>query len=117
MARSSHPHIRFLELLQLLRPPRRCRVRSGTGHPWDLMLTSEPGGTTPPSGLAAPDLPPAGDEPWDRLQCLGCGRIIVLRQERLPQDIHTLAQGNDFQDLGHRLLVFGYCPRCQGKRH
>ncbi len=116
MARNFPFPARFLELLQLLRPTPPGLARTGATHPGELAAPPRPRGEATSDFLPAAALPPAGDEPWDRLQCLGCGRIIALRQERLPRDVRALARSHDFQDLGHRRLWFGFCPRCQGKR-
>lgn len=116
MSQSSRVALRFLELIGLMRPRCQCHGGIGTDHPRDQDRKPDQGGASPSLHPSVPDLPPHGDEPWDRLQCLGCGKVIAVRQERLPQDVKGLTQKNDFQDLGHRLLVFGFCPRCQRKR-
>jgi Fur family transcriptional regulator, ferric uptake regulator len=47
------------------------------------------------------------------LVCVKCKTIVPLEYCPLKGYEETLEQKTDFDILGHRLNVFGYCPKCR----
>ena len=49
------------------------------------------------------------------LRCLECGKIIEFVDEALFEIEQKLARIHNFDISGHKLEMFGSCPKCRGK--
>lgn len=49
----------------------------------------------------------------DHVRCLSCGRVSDVESERLVEWLDRLGGGTDFEVVGYRLELVGYCPRCR----
>jgi Fur family ferric uptake transcriptional regulator len=47
------------------------------------------------------------------LRCLKCGKIIEFQEKALQELEADLVEKYDFSIKGHKLEVFGYCPKCK----
>jgi len=47
------------------------------------------------------------------LVCMGCNKILTIEHCPLENYEKTLAQNTQFVVLGHRLDIYGYCPKCK----
>ena len=47
------------------------------------------------------------------LRCIECGRIVEFVDKGLTELEKKLARTHDFDITGHKLEVFGRCPRCR----
>jgi len=54
-----------------------------------------------------------GHEHHCHLRCLKCGKIIEFQEKFLRKLEGKLAEKHDFLVKGHKLEVFGYCPKCK----
>jgi len=54
-----------------------------------------------------------GHEHHCHLRCLNCGKTIEFREKSLKKLESRLAEKYDFLVKGHKLEVFGYCPKCK----
>jgi Fur family ferric uptake transcriptional regulator len=50
------------------------------------------------------------------LVCLKCGTVIEFSNNELEAVELELAQKYDFEVIGHRMKLFGYCRQCRDKR-
>ena len=51
----------------------------------------------------------------DHLVCLGCGRVIEFREDKIERMQELICRRYDFQSIEHRLGIRGYCNRCKKK--
>ncbi len=51
----------------------------------------------------------------DHLLCLGCGRAIEFRNERIETIRDSICRKERFRPSSHRLIIQGLCARCAGK--
>lgn len=51
--------------------------------------------------------------PHPHLVCVSCKEIIDIDATNLVDLPQAVAQRTGYQIVGHRLVVFGICPRCQ----
>jgi Fur family ferric uptake transcriptional regulator len=56
-----------------------------------------------------------GHEHHCHLRCVKCGKTIEFQEKSLERLEKKLAQKFDFTPRGHKLEVFGYCPRCRDR--
>lgn len=49
------------------------------------------------------------------LVCLGCKKILAIDSCPLKGYEKTLAEKTNYLISGHKLDVYGYCPKCRGK--
>lgn len=48
----------------------------------------------------------------DHVRCLSCGRVADVEGDRPVEWFDDLDGGTDFEVVGYRLELVGYCPRC-----
>jgi Fur family ferric uptake transcriptional regulator len=51
----------------------------------------------------------------DHLLCIGCGKVIEFRNERLEKLQKEVCKKYGFKPIEHRLGIKGYCKKCQKK--
>lgn len=51
------------------------------------------------------------------LLCLGCGEISEFNVDLLEELEETIGKQSGFEIVDHSLRFFGYCAKCQAKRH
>ncbi|RKY29980.1 MAG: transcriptional repressor [Candidatus Omnitrophota bacterium] len=51
----------------------------------------------------------------DHLLCIGCGKVIEFRDERLEKLQNEVCKKYGFELIEHRLGIKGYCKKCQKK--
>ena len=51
------------------------------------------------------------------LICLDCGTIFEFNEDLLENLEDTIGRESGFQVVDHSLRFFGYCQKCQAKRH
>lgn len=60
---------------------------------------------------------PARYDSWtdqhDHVRCLTCGRVSDVENGRRVEWLDRLSGGTDFELVGYRLELVGYCPRCR----
>jgi len=56
-----------------------------------------------------------GHEHHCHLRCQRCGKTIEFQEGSILRLEEKLADRYDFSVQGHRLEVFGYCPKCKAK--
>jgi Fur family transcriptional regulator, ferric uptake regulator len=56
-----------------------------------------------------------GHDHHDHLECIGCGRIIELKDEELEKVQDRMCRRNNFAAVDHRLTIRGYCAACAKK--
>lgn len=49
----------------------------------------------------------------DHVRCLACGRVADVGGRRLAEGFRSLDAATDFEVVGYRLELVGYCPRCR----
>lgn len=49
----------------------------------------------------------------DHVRCLACGRVADVENGRLSDWFDGVGGGTDFEVVGYRLELVGYCPRCR----
>lgn len=49
----------------------------------------------------------------DHVRCLSCGRVADVEDGHLPQGLEALGRKTDFEVVGYRLELVGYCPHCR----
>jgi Fur family ferric uptake transcriptional regulator len=49
------------------------------------------------------------------LRCLGCGTVVEFVDESVREVERHLGERHGFLITGHRLEVYGYCPKCKAK--
>jgi len=47
------------------------------------------------------------------LFCLGCNKIITIKHCPLEEYEKALKKETDYEIVGHKLSVYGYCPACK----
>ncbi|MFP3870755.1 MAG: Fur family transcriptional regulator [Syntrophobacteria bacterium] len=47
------------------------------------------------------------------LRCLDCGKVVEFTDEAMEEVEERLEKRHDFLVTGHKLEVYGYCPRCR----
>ncbi|MFA9463141.1 MAG: Fur family transcriptional regulator [Velocimicrobium sp.] len=50
------------------------------------------------------------------LVCVGCKKIITIKNCPLGSYEKELESETDFEILGHKLYLYGYCSECQGSQ-
>ena len=50
------------------------------------------------------------------LRCLGCGGLVECAEQSMGESARALAERYDFLLTGHRVEVYGYCPKCRAHR-
>jgi Fur family peroxide stress response transcriptional regulator len=58
----------------------------------------------------------ADTEPHVNLACISCHRIIDIPSENVEPLNKEIAQASGYKLLGSRVLYYGLCPKCQGKK-
>ncbi len=58
----------------------------------------------------------AGGDHHHHLVCLGCKQVVELDGCPLHEYETSLAKDHDFNVVSHRLVFFGYCPKCDLKQ-
>ncbi|MBN1797165.1 MAG: transcriptional repressor [Spirochaetales bacterium] len=56
-----------------------------------------------------------GTEHHDHLVCLGCGKIIEFKDEKIEELQNKVCKKYSFKALDHKLGIRGYCKTCQKK--
>ena len=56
-----------------------------------------------------------GSEHHDHMVCLGCGKIIEFKDERLEELQAEICKKYGFKQIEHRLGIKGYCKECVAK--
>ncbi len=56
-----------------------------------------------------------GHEHHCHLRCLGCRKLIEFRNGSLKEMEKRIGQENDFEIIGHKLEIYGYCAACRGE--
>ncbi|MGQ9629591.1 MAG: Fur family transcriptional regulator [bacterium] len=56
-----------------------------------------------------------GETHHDHLVCLGCGNVIEFDEPAIEKLQDKVARENNFTPISHRLELYGYCERCEGK--
>jgi len=51
------------------------------------------------------------------LFCLGCNKIITIKHCPLEEYERSLKSETDYEIVGHKLSVYGYCPECKKALH
>jgi Fur family ferric uptake transcriptional regulator len=54
-----------------------------------------------------------GHEHHCHLRCLKCGSTVEFKEKALDKLEKKMAEKYDFSVKGHKLEVFGYCPKCK----
>lgn len=49
----------------------------------------------------------------DHVRCLTCGRVADVESGRVGEWLEGLGGGTDFEVVGYRLELVGYCPGCR----
>jgi Fur family ferric uptake transcriptional regulator len=57
-----------------------------------------------------------GSEHHDHMVCLGCGKIIEFKDDRLEELQTQICERYEFKQVEHRLGIRGYCKECVVKR-
>ncbi len=57
-----------------------------------------------------------GFEHHDHMVCLGCGKIIEFKDDRLEELQTQICERYEFKQVEHRLGIRGYCKECVVKR-
>jgi Fur family ferric uptake transcriptional regulator len=57
-----------------------------------------------------------GHKHHDHMVCIGCGKVIEFRDERIEKLQDALCKKYSFQPKEHRLGIRGYCKKCRDKR-
>jgi Fur family ferric uptake transcriptional regulator len=52
----------------------------------------------------------------DHIICLKCGRFVEIFSRRLEKLQDELVKKHGFSQEYHKLDIFGYCPKCQGRK-
>lgn len=53
-----------------------------------------------------------GHDHHDHLFCLGCGKVIEFKRERIEKLQEEVCRQHGFKPLEHRLQILGYCNKC-----
>ncbi|MEA3224223.1 MAG: Fur family transcriptional regulator [Thermodesulfobacteriota bacterium] len=56
-----------------------------------------------------------GFEHHDHMVCLGCGKIIEFKDDRLEEIQAQVCKKYEFKQVEHRLGIRGYCKECVAK--
>lgn len=48
----------------------------------------------------------------DHIRCLSCGRVRDVEGGRTDAWLQSMSRGTDFEIVGYRLELVGYCPSC-----
>jgi len=56
-----------------------------------------------------------GHKHHDHMVCLGCGRVIEFRDNRIEKLQDSLCKKYSFKPVEHRLGIKGYCKECISK--
>jgi Fur family ferric uptake transcriptional regulator len=54
-----------------------------------------------------------GHEHHDHLICLGCGKIIEFKDDRIEELQELVCKKYEFHTIDHRLAIRGYCKECR----
>ncbi len=57
-----------------------------------------------------------GHERHCHLRCLGCGGLVEFAEQSMGERARAVAERYDFLLTGHRVEVYGYCPKCRAHR-
>ena len=57
-----------------------------------------------------------GHERHCHLRCLGCGGLVEFAEQSMAERARAAAERYEFFVTGHRLEVYGYCPKCKAHR-
>jgi Fur family ferric uptake transcriptional regulator len=57
-----------------------------------------------------------GHEHHCHLRCLDCGKVLEFAEEAMKETEERLREHYDFLVTGHKLDVYGYCPKCKVHR-
>jgi Fur family ferric uptake transcriptional regulator len=57
-----------------------------------------------------------GHEHHDHLICLDCRKFIEVKNDKIEVLQEKLAKENDFLPTKHKLMIYGYCKKCQSRR-
>lgn len=49
----------------------------------------------------------------DHVRCLSCGEVRDVEEARFARWFDTIGEASDFQVVGYRLELVGYCRRCR----
>ncbi|MFQ5678180.1 MAG: Fur family transcriptional regulator [Gemmatimonadota bacterium] len=49
----------------------------------------------------------------DHVRCIGCGRVADVGEPRSVEWLRSLERKTDYQVVGYRLELVGYCPTCR----
>ncbi len=55
-------------------------------------------------------------EPHINLACISCHRIVDIPSEHIGHLDSEITQASGYKLLGARVLYYGLCPECQGKK-
>ena len=56
-----------------------------------------------------------GHEHHDHLVCVGCGKIIEFKNDKIEKLQKAVCRKYNFHSLEHRLGIKGYCKKCWAK--
>jgi Fur family ferric uptake transcriptional regulator len=57
-----------------------------------------------------------GHERHCHLRCLGCGGLVEFAEQSVAERARSVAERYEFVVTGHRVEVYGYCPKCKAHR-
>lgn len=57
-----------------------------------------------------------GHEHHDHLICLKCGRFVEVVSSQIERLQKQLAEEHDFTPVKHKMQIFGFCKRCNGRK-
>lgn len=57
-----------------------------------------------------------GHERHSHLRCLGCGGLVEFAEQSMAERARAVAERYEFFVTGHRVEVYGYCPKCKAHR-
>jgi Fur family ferric uptake transcriptional regulator len=49
------------------------------------------------------------------MRCLGCRQVIEICDPAVIDAERRLGQAHNFQTIGHKLEIYGYCSSCRGQ--
>ena len=56
-----------------------------------------------------------GHRHHDHMVCIGCGKIVEFRDEKIERLQKAVCKKYDFKPVEHKLGIRGYCKECQSK--